>query len=131
MYRGEYADLTQCPVCGLSRYKRRQYGGDDASVSSRKRNGAPRKVMWYFPIIPRLRRLFANSKEAELLCWHAKGKGRKNDGKLRHPADSTQWRNFDSDNKPFGDTSVSHSTWPVVLCIYNLPPLLCMKAEIH
>ncbi|XP_071739703.1 uncharacterized protein [Rutidosis leptorrhynchoides] len=28
---------------------------------------------------------------------------------------------------PFGNMSVSHSTWPVVLISYNLPPWLCMK----
>ena len=30
---------------------------------------------------------------------------------------------------PFGDMSSSHSTWPVALCIYNLPPWLCMKRK--
>ena len=28
---------------------------------------------------------------------------------------------------PFGDLSSSHSTWPVILTIYNLPPYLCLK----
>jgi hypothetical protein len=28
---------------------------------------------------------------------------------------------------PFGEQSSGHSTWPVTLCIYNLPPGLCMK----
>ena len=27
----------------------------------------------------------------------------------------------------FGDLSSSHSTWPVILTIYNLPPWLCQK----
>jgi hypothetical protein len=30
---------------------------------------------------------------------------------------------------PFGEQSSSHSTWPVTLCIYNLPPWLCMKRK--
>ena len=30
---------------------------------------------------------------------------------------------------PFGEQSSSHSTWPVALCIYNLPPWLCMKRK--
>jgi hypothetical protein len=30
---------------------------------------------------------------------------------------------------PFGETSNSHSTWPVILCIYNLPSWLCMKRK--
>jgi hypothetical protein len=28
---------------------------------------------------------------------------------------------------PFGEIGNSHSTWPVILCIYNLPYWLCMK----
>jgi hypothetical protein len=28
---------------------------------------------------------------------------------------------------PFGDLNSSHSTWPVTLTIYNLPPHLCQK----
>ena len=30
---------------------------------------------------------------------------------------------------PFGEQSSSHSTWPVTLCIYNLPPWLHMKQK--
>ncbi|GKA27523.1 ribonuclease H-like domain-containing protein [Tanacetum coccineum] len=90
----------------------------------------------------RLKRLFANSKDAKLFRWHAEE--RKKDGKIRHVADSPQWRNIDnienfgeeirnirfrlsSDGiNPFGNMSSRHSTWPVLLCIYNLPPWLCM-----
>jgi hypothetical protein len=28
---------------------------------------------------------------------------------------------------PFGDLRTTHSTWPVILTIYNLPPHLCQK----
>ena len=78
--------------------------------------------------------------------WHAVG--RKKDGMLRHPADGMQWRNFDRKHKefsaevrnirfglstdgmnPFGDTGHTHSTWPVTLCIYNLPSWLCIKRK--
>jgi len=43
------------------------------------------KVMWNFPIIPRLKRLFVIAKTAKLMRWHAED--RVNDGKLRHPED--------------------------------------------
>ncbi|XP_052627699.1 uncharacterized protein LOC111897517 [Lactuca sativa] len=62
--------------------------------------------------------------------------------------DSPQWRNIDkkypqfgkemrnirfglsSDGiNPFGNISSRHSTWPVLLCIYNLPPWLCMQRK--
>src|SRR5664279_5424731 len=73
---------------------------------------------------------------------------RKKDGMLRHPADGRQWRKIERDFpdfagdarnlrfglstdgfNPFGEQSSSHSTWPVTLCIYNLPPWLCMKRK--
>jgi hypothetical protein len=65
---------------------------------------------------------------------------------LRHPADGLAWKEFDerypefafgplnvrlglsSDGfNPFGNMSTSHSTWPVMLVPYNLPPWMCMK----
>jgi hypothetical protein len=98
----------------------------------------PAKVAWYFPIIPRLRRLFTNKANAELLQWHVREC--KKDAMLHHPTDGIQWRNFDWKHKNFavevrnirfklstdgmnhfGETSSSHSSWPVTLCIYNLP----------
>jgi hypothetical protein len=30
---------------------------------------------------------------------------------------------------PFGNMSTQHNTWPVLLCIYNLAPWLCMKKK--
>jgi hypothetical protein len=30
---------------------------------------------------------------------------------------------------PFGEIDSSHSTWPAILCIYNLPSWLCMKSK--
>jgi hypothetical protein len=30
---------------------------------------------------------------------------------------------------PFGNQSSTHSTWPVVLSLYNLPPWLCKKQK--
>jgi hypothetical protein len=64
---------------------------------------------------------------------------------IRHPADATQWQNIDLRNpefakdprnikivmcidgmNPFMNNS-THSTWPIVLIILNLPPWLCNK----
>jgi hypothetical protein len=53
----------------------------------------PEKVMWYFPIIPRLQRLFKLERISEDLRWHATR--RVTDGVLRHPADSQAWRTID------------------------------------
>jgi hypothetical protein len=45
-------------------------------------------VFWYFPIIPHLKRWFAN-KESEFLRWH-KEKHKHNAEMIRHTADVTQ-----------------------------------------
>ena len=97
------------------------------------------KVMWYSPIIPCLKRLFRNKDNAKLMRLHKEE--RKQDLMLKHPADGPQWRKIDrtypefeldARNKrfglstdgmnPFGEMSSDHSTWPVTLCMYNLPP---------
>ncbi|XP_078167221.1 uncharacterized protein LOC144561984 [Carex rostrata] len=143
LYRGEYEAMHVCPKCGVSRYRRKNQDTDDGNDEGNK-GRAPAKSVWYFLIIPRFKRLFANPKDAKLLRWHEDE--RKRDGKLRHPADSPQWRNIDRDftefggesrnlrlglstdgMSPFGSMSSRHSTWPVLICIYNLPPWLCMK----
>jgi hypothetical protein len=100
------------------------------------------RVAWHFCIIPRLRRSFTTRKEAQLLRWHDEGRTElKKDGKFRHPADGAQWGNinnhfpwFDKNVRsirfamstdgvnPFGNQSSTHSTWSVVLSLYNLPP---------
>jgi hypothetical protein len=64
-------------------------------------HGAPQKVAWYFPLIPRLRHFFASSKDAELLRWHKEGC--KIDNYRRHPVDSTQSHNIDWKYKVFSD----------------------------
>lgn len=129
LYRKEYADLDECPKCSLKRFTNGNY---------------PAKVMWYFAIIPRLRRLYASVEDSKHLTWHHDG--RIKDGMLQHPADSPQWKTFDDVCQDFGKEprnlrlalatdgmnpynlqSTSHSTWPVILMIYNLAPWLCMK----
>ena len=139
LYRKEYENLDRCPKCGLSRYRQ----GTNPSNKGKK---PAAKIMYYLPVEPRLRRLFANPRDAELLQWHATG--RIDDGMLRHPADSSEWRKIDikfpdfgdeprnirlglctDGMNPYGSMSSRHSTWPVFLCIYNLPPWLCMKKK--
>ena len=97
-----------------------------------------------FPYNSTPKEIISNKKIAELMRWHAKK--RVNDGKLRHLADESLWRAIDSRYKtfqreirnvrfglstdgmnPFNMVSTNHSTWPVTLCIYNLPPWLCVK----
>ncbi|XP_076905656.1 uncharacterized protein LOC143561454 [Bidens hawaiensis] len=72
--------------------------GDVDDEMTKKR--PPAKVLWYLPIIPRLKRLFSNEKEAKLLRWHSEE--RVIDGKLRHVADSPQWKTIDNKYREFG-----------------------------
>ncbi|GJS67329.1 hypothetical protein Tco_0681893 [Tanacetum coccineum] len=141
LYRDTYANIHRCPICKESRYK------SETKISENEmKYGPPAKILWYLPIIPRLKQLFANEKDAKLLRWHSDE--RKKDGKLRHVADSPQWRKINNKHdefggeirnirfglssdgiNPFGNMSSKHSTWPVLLCVYNLPPWLCMKRK--
>jgi len=51
--------------------------------------------MWYLPISGRLRRFFSNPMDAELMRWWNTDQRKKGDGKLQHPADAQQWKEFD------------------------------------
>ncbi|XP_073365533.1 uncharacterized protein [Aegilops tauschii subsp. strangulata] len=99
LYRGEYENLNECPVCTALRYKIRGDDPGDDVEGEKPRKRDPAKVMWYAPIIPRLKRLFMNKKHAKSLRWHKED--RKSDGELRHPADGTQWRKIDRVFKDF------------------------------
>jgi hypothetical protein len=104
-------------------------------------------VMWYFPVIDHLKHVFSNPRDAELVRWHSE-KRRENDEEIRHPTDGTQWKFFDlqylefsveSRNirfalstdgmNPFSENRTVHSTWPVILMMYNFPTWLCHKTK--
>ncbi|XP_021302502.1 uncharacterized protein LOC110430009 isoform X2 [Sorghum bicolor] len=104
----------------------------------------PAKVLRYFPLIPRIQRLFSTTKTSDDMRWH--DDGRTKEEKLRHPADGDAWKDFNDRNpdfaedprnirlglasdgfNPFGNKNLKHSTWPVMLVPYNLPPWICMK----
>ncbi|XP_077237173.1 uncharacterized protein LOC143878834 [Tasmannia lanceolata] len=141
----EDAKETVCRICGASRWKTYALHPDDAITQPlRKDPKIPAKILRYFPITPRLQRLYMSKKTAAFMTWH--DDKRTNDGIFRHPADSPAWQdldsrypNFSSDPRnvrlglasdgfnPFRTMSIAHSTWPVVLIPYNLPPWLCMK----
>ncbi|XP_019257779.1 PREDICTED: uncharacterized protein LOC109235996 [Nicotiana attenuata] len=54
----------------------------------------PAKVLRYFPLKPRLQRLFMSSETSKAMRWHHEERNK--DGVLRHPADSEGWKNFDN-----------------------------------
>lgn len=141
LYLGEDENREECKVCQASRWNNNSTNGSD---SGKKRKQKAAKILRYFPLIPRLKRLFMSSKTAENMMWHATENN--NDGMMRHPRDSDAWKFFDlthpdfaSDSRnvrlglatdgfnPFGSMSNSYSIWPIVLIPYNTPPWMCMK----
>ncbi|XP_063936159.1 uncharacterized protein LOC135147220 [Daucus carota subsp. sativus] len=140
LYWGENKNKDSCKTCGVSRWK------SVAQEADEDNSKIPAKVMPYFPLIPRLQRLFMCKDFAKQMVWHAVE--RKKDGKLRHPADAKAWQtmdakypHFSSDSRnvrlglatdgfnPFRKMNATHSTWPIVVVNYNLPPWLNMKPE--
>ena len=130
LYRNEHETLDFCPECSESRWK----------VNNEKGKKVPHKVLRYFPLKPRLQRLFMSRKIANHMRWH-KEKHIQQEGYLMHPADGETWKDFDcrfpefasdphnirlalsSDGfNPFNNMSTSYSMWPVVLVNYNMPP---------
>ena len=73
----------------------------DVEDEERLRKRIPAKVMWYAPIIPRLKHLFRNKEHAKLLRWHKED--RKVDNMLRHPTDGSQWREIDREFPDFAE----------------------------
>ncbi|KAL6289116.1 hypothetical protein ACE6H2_006626 [Prunus campanulata] len=138
LYRKEHEDSTNCPTCGISRWKETKDGF--------LKEGVAAKVLWYFPPIPRFKRMFQSHETAKNLTWHATRKSI--DGQMSHPADSPSWKLVDDKWPEFGNEprnlrlalssdgfnphsslSSRYSCWPVILVTYNLPPWLCMKRK--
>jgi hypothetical protein len=79
LFCGDYAYLYKSPKCVSDWYKRKHNGGDDNNVDDdnepieirgkkEANRGAPKRVAWYFCIIPRLRRWFTTQKKAQVLA---------------------------------------------------------------
>jgi hypothetical protein len=67
LYRGEHENLDECPVYHASQYKILRDDPGDVEDEERPKKRIPTKVVWYAPIIPRLKRLFRNKEHAKLL----------------------------------------------------------------
>ncbi|CAN0880472.1 hypothetical protein LINGRAHAP2_LOCUS13670 [Linum grandiflorum] len=141
LYTGANSDKTECIVCKRPRYLEASGVSETGKKAHKPR---PEKVFRYFPLIPRLQRLYASTSSARNMVWHATPQT--GDELIRHPRDAEAWKRVDSlfpdfadeprnvrlglatdGFNPFGVQSSSHSTWPVVVMPYNTPPWLCMK----
>ena len=140
LYRKEYENLSECPTCRVSQWQKKN------GSKEKYRKGVPVKVLWYFPLILRFKRLFQSSQIVKDLTWHANE--REVDGKLHHPADSPAWKlvddkwpSFASEYRNFrlalsadginlySSLSSTYNCRPIVLITYNRPPWLCMKRK--
>ncbi|GJX26679.1 uncharacterized protein Tco_0232975 [Tanacetum coccineum] len=143
LYLRKRKSQQSCHICNASRYKSDLRDENGKSSKSHKSNKHA-KVLRYFPLILRLKRLYISEKTAKDMRWHAMGLTK--DGKLRHPTDGLAWKAFDARYPKFAfdprsvrlglasdgfnrfrTMSTTYSTWPVVLIPYNLPPRICMK----
>nr|GFA36941.1 hypothetical protein [Tanacetum cinerariifolium] len=138
LYWKDNKELTVCPTCKISRWK-------VDNKTHKVYENIPAKVMWYFPIISRLQRLFMLESISKDLRWHATR--RITDGVLHHHADSQAWRTIDekfpkiakdprnlrlgisADGVDVNSRTRHHSVWPILSVIYNLPPWLYMKIK--
>ena len=131
LFRKQLADALYCPKCGQMRY-------------TSEKNKRVVKVLRHFPLIPRLQRMFRCGRLAQLSKWHVTRKDLQ--GNIECVPDSKAWKHIDAmypefgtsernirlgmaldGVNPFSNQSLSHSTWPVVLLNYNLPPWLVTK----
>ncbi|KAL4585273.1 hypothetical protein LXL04_009889 [Taraxacum kok-saghyz] len=111
IFYGHNKDAITCPVCHNSRYVR---------------NKIAHKKLRYFPITPRLKRLYASRHTAKDMH----GKAWKHFDDL-YPTFANDPRSvrlgLASDGfNPFSNMSTSYSMWPVILMPYNMPPCCTM-----
>ena len=130
LYWGEDEKLENCKYFNKSRGKKK-------CTSGKKK--LPVKVLHYFPLKPRLQRLFMSQKIVKSMRWHILNNNP--DGLLRHPRDGKAWKSFDQPHLEFalepGNVRLglatygfnprrtmnnSHSIWPMILVPYNRPP---------
>ncbi|XP_049378076.1 uncharacterized protein LOC125842815 [Solanum stenotomum] len=139
LYWREDSELINCKFCSHPRFKRSKH------QHSKKKTNISYKKMYYFPLTPRLQRLYASNATAKHMRWHSE---HERDGVMHHPSDSPACKHFDQKYphfasevrnvrlglstdgfQPFGQSGQQYSSWPVIVTPYNLPPWICMKDE--
>ncbi|KAI3450391.1 hypothetical protein Pfo_007056 [Paulownia fortunei] len=129
LFWNDHEGKDTCPMCKELRYK----------VNEANKKKLPQKVLRYFPLKPRLKRLFLSKHMVKDMRLH-KEKRVEIDGVLRYPTDAESWKEFDKlhetfaddprirlglttdDFNLFGNMSNAYSMWSVLLVSYNLPP---------
>jgi hypothetical protein len=135
LFDKDYSKLEAFPICDESRWE----DGDG-------KRRVPHKVLRHFPLIKRLKRMFAMKQTTKETQWHKKVK-RPFKNVMSHPADGRAWKEFDKRFKdfakdprnlrlalaidgfnPFGNMSTQYSMWHMLVTPLNLPPWECVNA---
>jgi hypothetical protein len=131
IFRGQFESLDNCPTCNKS-----WWIPESTTI--------PQKVIRNFLLIPRLKKLYRSSMISEMLKWHF-GIASTN-GEMASVVDSPTLKCTDiidplfvEDRRnirmglpldgmnPFSMQRTTHSTWPVLIFFYNLPPWMGTK----
>jgi hypothetical protein len=132
----EHANEKKCLECGQSRFIY-VVTQDGEKVTTK----VTQKQLHYFPITPRLKRLFISKRTVRRMRWHKEGIC-ENDGVMGHHSRcstglmqilpvmqeifASGWQQMALSHSV---QTPHHSCWPVFAMPYNLPPSLCMKFE--
>jgi len=137
LYYFENVELIECMTCGYSPNKPR---------TGRGKTLVAYKKLRYYPITPRLQRLFMSIGIVEHMTWHQSHDAV--DGVMVHPFDGEACKHFNSVHphfsvesrnvslglcingfNPFRSFAAPYSCWLVIITVYNLPPGMCMRPE--
>ena len=95
IFWGDDVELMSCKFCNQSRFK--------SANSNRKQKLVPWKRMYYFPITPRLQRLYSSDATTSHMRWH--NEHEQTDGVMNHPSDAVAWKYFDDIHPDFASDS--------------------------
>ena len=88
LYYKEHKDKRACPVCKEPRYEQKMIVHNKRLLKVDTQ--IPKKVLKYFPLGPRLKRLYTIPWIAEAMTWH--GRAEVGENLMRHPIDSSVWK---------------------------------------
>ena len=99
LYRKEHEHKQHCPVCQVPRYTSKKVENGKPGKFTK----IPQKVLKYFPLSPRLKRLYTVRWIAEAMTWHARAAVGEN--LMCHPIDSAIWKSFNFQYPDFAEES--------------------------
>ena len=70
----EYASLETYPICKESRWRvvEKTCDNDNTDGATTVKRWLPVKILRYFPLIPRLQRMYMSKRTSEEMQWHKK-----------------------------------------------------------